>query len=63
MYVDGTSASAPIVAGAIATVMVLTAQSTRWWQLVPILASIALTCAIAWVLLRAANIVDRIAAG
>jgi multiple antibiotic resistance protein len=46
--------------GSIATVMVLTAESKRWWQLIPILASIVLTLVIAYALLRGATFIDRL---
>jgi multiple antibiotic resistance protein len=51
----------PLLAGpgAIATVMVLTAQAKSAWQLVPIVLSILLTAAIAYVLLRGATFVNR----
>lgn len=51
----------PLLAGpgAIATVMVLTAQASRWWQIIPIVASIGLTAAISYGLLRAATFVNR----
>lgn len=52
----------PLLAGpgSIATVMVLTAQSTRAWQLIPIIASILLTAGISYLLLRGANYVNRL---
>jgi multiple antibiotic resistance protein len=45
--------------GSIATVMVLTAQSARWWDLIPIVLSIAVTAAISYAVLRGAVLVDR----
>lgn len=46
--------------GSIATVMVLTAQSKHWWQLIPIVASVLLTMLIAYLLLRGATLIDRL---
>jgi multiple antibiotic resistance protein len=45
--------------GSIATVMVLTAQSARWWDLIPIVLSIAITAFISYLVLRGAVLVDR----
>ncbi|MCC6806811.1 MAG: MarC family protein [Deltaproteobacteria bacterium] len=52
----------PLLAGpgSIATVMVLTAESQKWWQMIPILAAILLTSVIAYALLRAATLVNRV---
>ena len=51
----------PLLAGpgAIATVMVLTAQSKRLWEIGPILFAIFVTSALSYVVLRAANVVNR----
>jgi multiple antibiotic resistance protein len=51
----------PLLAGpgSIATVMVLTAQSERWWQMIPISVSIILTAVISYVVLRASTRLDR----
>lgn len=46
--------------GSIATVMVLTAQSQRWWEMIPISLSILLTAAISYFVLRAASALDRV---
>lgn len=45
--------------GSIATVTMLTAQSTRLWEIVPIVVSIVLTAFISYLVLRAAPFVDR----
>ncbi|MFO0728464.1 MAG: NAAT family transporter [Myxococcota bacterium] len=45
--------------GSIATVTMLTAQSQRWWELIPIVVSILLTALISYFVLRAAPYVDR----
>jgi multiple antibiotic resistance protein len=51
----------PLLAGpgSIATVMVLAGRSTHWWELIPIVVSIVVTAAIAYMILRAATRVDR----
>ncbi len=51
----------PLLAGpgSIATTMVSWARSTAWWQTLPVLLSIALTCFIAYWLLRSASVIDR----
>ncbi|MBK6686078.1 MAG: NAAT family transporter [Deltaproteobacteria bacterium] len=46
--------------GSIATVMVLTAQSERWWEMIPISLSIVLTAALSFLVLRAASFLDRV---
>lgn len=52
----------PLLAGpgSIATVMMLTAQSDRTWQIVPILLSIWLTALLSWLLLRSSELVQRV---
>ncbi len=52
----------PLLAGpgAIATVMVLSAQSQRWWQMIPIVASILLTALISYFMMRGANFINRV---
>lgn len=52
----------PILAGpgSIATVMLLTAKSTKLWEILPILASIWLTALICWLVLRGASFIDRV---
>lgn len=51
----------PLLAGpgAIATVMVLTAQASRIWQFILLALSIVVTAAISYLLLRAASLVNR----
>src|ERR1700722_20159107 len=51
----------PLLAGpgSIATTMVFIGRTTAWWQTVPVLLSIALTCFIAYWLLRWASMIDR----
>jgi multiple antibiotic resistance protein len=51
----------PLLAGpgAIATVMVLTAQATRVWQFALLALSIVVTAALSYLLLRAASLVNR----
>jgi len=51
----------PLLAGpgSIATTMVFIGRATAWWQTVPVLLSIALTCYIAYWLLRSATLIDR----
>lgn len=51
----------PILAGpgSIATVMMLSARSERLWEIVPIVGSILVTAALAYVVLRASSFVNR----
>lgn len=51
----------PLLAGpgSIATTMVFMGRSTAWWQALPVLFAIALTCLIAYWLLRSASLMDR----
>jgi multiple antibiotic resistance protein len=51
----------PLLAGpgSIATTMVFIGRATAWWQIVPVLIAIVLTCVIAYWLLRSASIIDR----
>ncbi len=52
----------PLLAGpgSIATTMVFMGRSTSWWQTLPVLLSIVLTCLIAYLLLRSASVIDRL---
>jgi multiple antibiotic resistance protein len=52
----------PLLAGpgSIATTMVFMSRSTAWWQALPVLASILVTCVASYVLLRGAPIIDRV---
>jgi multiple antibiotic resistance protein len=51
----------PLLAGpgSIATTMVFMSRSTAWWQALPVIASIVVTCLISYVLLRGATLIDR----
>lgn len=52
----------PLLAGpgSIATTMVFMGRSTAWWQALPVLVSIILTCLAAYWLLRWATLIDRL---
>jgi len=51
----------PLLAGpgSIATTMVFIGRATAWWQTLPVLLAIVLTCFIAYWLLRSASLIDR----
>ncbi len=51
----------PLLAGpgSIATTMVFMGRSTAWWQAIPVVLSIAVTCLISYWLLRGAALIDR----
>ena len=51
----------PLLAGpgSIATTMVFMSRSTAWWQAIPVIASIAVTCLLSYWLLRGATLIDR----
>jgi multiple antibiotic resistance protein len=51
----------PLLAGpgSIATTMVLMGRSSAWWQAIPVLAAILVTCVASYFLLRGAYLVDR----
>jgi multiple antibiotic resistance protein len=52
----------PLLAGpgSIATTMVFMSRSTAWWQALPVIASILVTCLISYWLLRGATLIDRV---
>ena len=52
----------PLLAGpgSIATTMVFMSRSTAWWQTLPVLGSILVTCLASYVLLRGAPLIDRV---
>jgi multiple antibiotic resistance protein len=52
----------PLLAGpgSIATTMVLMGRSTAWWQAIPVLVAIVVTCLASYLLLRGASLVDRV---
>ncbi|MHB8418980.1 MAG: MarC family protein [Myxococcales bacterium] len=52
----------PLLAGpgSIATTMVFMGRSTAWWQAIPVVLSIAITCLISYGLLRGAALIDRL---
>jgi multiple antibiotic resistance protein len=51
----------PLLAGpgSIATTMVFMSRSTAWWQAIPVIGSIVVTCLASYVLLRGATLIDR----
>jgi multiple antibiotic resistance protein len=51
----------PLLAGpgSIATTMVLMGRSSAWWQAIPVLGAILVTCLASYFLLRGASLVDR----
>jgi len=51
----------PLLAGpgSIATTMVFMSRSTSWWQALPVIASIVVTCIVSYWLLRGATLIDR----
>jgi multiple antibiotic resistance protein len=52
----------PLLAGpgSIATTMVLMGRSGAWWQAIPVLGAILVTCLASYFLLRGASLVDRV---
>jgi multiple antibiotic resistance protein len=52
----------PLLAGpgSIATTMVFMSRSTQWWQALPVMASILVTCIASYWLLRGAHLIDRV---
>ncbi|MHB1844383.1 MAG: MarC family protein [Deltaproteobacteria bacterium] len=52
----------PLLAGpgSIATTMVFMGRSTAWWQAIPVLAAVLVTCFISYWLLRGAALIDRL---
>jgi multiple antibiotic resistance protein len=51
----------PLLAGpgSIATTMVFIGRSSAWWQTIPVVLAIGLTCLVAYGLLRSASLIDR----
>ncbi len=52
----------PLLAGpgSIATTMVFMGRSTAWWQAIPVVGAVLLTCFLAYWLLRGATLIDRL---
>jgi multiple antibiotic resistance protein len=52
----------PLLAGpgSIATTMVFMGRSTAWWQAIPVIGAVLLTCLIGYWLLRGATLIDRL---
>jgi multiple antibiotic resistance protein len=52
----------PLLAGpgSIATTMVFMGRSTAWWQAIPVVGAVLLTCLIGYWLLRGATFIDRL---